>query len=124
LETNASFNLKTGNLITMRDIFKNDKISDLIVVLNQKLQENIDQNPTGGCSREIINQQLQDDLNRGKFSESKIDFKIKSDGIEFIYNFGFPHIVQACEPKGNIFLSFSQLKDYLSPTGLLAKEIK
>ena len=74
--------------------------------------------------QEIINLRRQYNSSYAKFSESKMDFKIKYDGIEFIYNFDFPHVGKVDEPSGNIFLSFGQLRNYLSPTGLLVDEIK
>lgn len=128
--TNYLINLKNAELVTLSDIFYQNKINDLVGILNKKLQENVN---------EAINQnpQLKQDINcnRGMegcmypdgftFTEENLkNFVITSDGIKFAYDFGFPHVSQALEPNGVMILTYSQLKDYISKEGLLGSEIK
>jgi len=151
---NYVINLANGEIVKLSDIFYQNKISDLVNLLNTKLQENInkqidfvaEQNPTGKeglCSKEdVVNWGLKTgkeyDPNYGKFTEQNLiasnnlngqtpqysSLKITSSGIEFIYNFGFAHAIQACEPNGVVVLDYSQLKGYIRLDGLLSNEIK
>ena len=120
----------------------------MVNLLNTKLQANIQQeldfarqqNPSGEgsqCSEETVNQGLQSgkgyDPNYGKFTEQNLiasnnlngetpqyaSLKITSSGVEFIYDFGFAHAIQACEPSGVVALTYNQLKGYIRPDGLL-----
>ena len=125
--TNYLINLANGETIKLSDIFYQNKINELIDVLNTKLQNNVKQKfdsaypqKPGSCLAEDVNY----DLSRSKFTEKNIDYKITSVGINFIYDFGFPHVIQACEPSGVVALSHDQLKDYINPNGLLGNEIK
>jgi hypothetical protein len=150
---NYLINLMNGEVVKPTDIFYQNKISDLLNILNVKLQSNIQQeldfakkeNPSGQgdmCSEETINQRLQsekkDDPNYGKFMEQNLiasndlnrkipqytNLIIMPNGIEFIYDFMFAHAIQACQPDGVIVLSYTQLKDYIRPDGLLGSELK
>lgn len=137
---NYSINITSGEIIKPADIFYQNKINDLIGVLNVKLQDNINQkidlvrkenpsNQVGECSESVINEAMQEgksyDSNYGKFTEENITgYKITSNSMEFVYNFDFAHVVQACQPNGVVTLSYSQLKDYIRPDGLLGSEIK
>ncbi len=47
-------------------------------------------------------------------------FSVNSKGVTFHYDYGFPHVIQAVQPPGEFTLSWSQMKPYLKPGGLLA----
>lgn len=49
------------------------------------------------------------------------EFSVSDDGITFIYDYGFPHVVLALQPDGRYLLSWTELKPYIKPGGLLAK---
>lgn len=150
---NYVINLVNGEIVKLSDIFYQNKISDLVNFLNTKLQTNIQQqldfarqqNPSGQgsqCSEQTVNQGLQSgkeyNPNYGKFTEQNLiasnnlngetpqyaSLKITSSGIEFTYDFGFAHAIQACEPNGVIVLTYDQLKDYIRLDGLLGNETK
>jgi hypothetical protein len=144
---NYSINLNNGKNIILSDIFYQNKISDLLNLLNTKLQDNINQNlttaqklnPSGQgseCSVNTINEGLQAgngyDKNYGMFTEDNLNnpsqldgttqstsIIVSNNGVDFVYNFDFAHAIQACQPDGKISLSYSQLKDYINPNGLL-----
>jgi hypothetical protein len=141
--TNYSINLASGEAIKFSDIFYQNKINDLLAVLNTKLQENISQKEVldekEGLT--VVGDQMQEgkryDPNYGMFTEENMitghsingdyqaaSYKIDSTGIKFIYNFDFPHVVQGDAPNGEIDFSYIQLKDYIDPNGLLGGEIK
>lgn len=150
---NYVINLTNGEVIKPSDIFYPNKISDLVSLLNTKLQANVQQgldfakqqNPSGQegqCSEQYVNEGLRQGkgwyADYSTFTEQNLiasdsingetpqyaSLKITANGIEFIYDFGFAHVIQACEPNGVIALTYSQLKNYIRPDGLLASEVK
>lgn len=52
------------------------------------------------------------------------DFTVSQRGVTFQYDYGFPHVVLALEPEGRFFLSWTQLKPFIKPSGLLAKFVR
>lgn len=137
--SNYNFNLNTGKHIELSDIFYKEKISTLVKMLNLKLSANIkgtlawarENNPDsrdGECDEDDINYQIdgnkQYDSNYGQFNEQKLDYLITSAGIQFHYNFDFPHVILACEPAQLDVMTFKELRDYIHPDGLLGNEIK
>ena len=133
-----SINLVNGEFIKPSDIFYHSKISGLLNILNSKLQDNIKQelilvgknnqsDQSDECSVQDVTNSLKQagefDKNYAKFTEENIaGYKITSSGVEFTYNFDFPHVTQACEPNGTIFFTYDQLKDYIRSDGLLSGE--
>ncbi len=140
---NHSINLLSGEEIKPADIFYENRMSNLVALLNVELQSNLQENldlakkenrldGSGQCSETEIKDLLSDpsrddskyDQNFHKFIKEKLDFKITEGGVEFIYHFGFAHAFQACQPDGTVVLSYDQLKEYIDPSGLLGNKIK
>ena len=127
-EHNYIINLTNGELVNISDIFYSDEIVNLLDYLNIRLQNNINEqidhvkesNPAGEgnlCSEDDVKKS-------GKFTEKNLlNLKIMSDGIEFIYEFAYPHAIQACEPDGEIFLTYDELKQFIDKDGLLGHEV-
>jgi hypothetical protein len=131
---NFNINLTNGELLQPLDIFKQDNLSNMLGMLNKNLSSNIAKdvasvkvnNPTsqeGECSEEIISSGLSHDQSKGKFEAEKLDFKVNPQGIEFIHDFGFPHVILACEPDGSVFLSWSQLKSFIRSDSPLGRKV-
>ncbi|HYJ45883.1 MAG TPA: hypothetical protein VEV81_04655, partial [Pyrinomonadaceae bacterium] len=60
-----------------------------------------------------------------KFKSADLDdFSVGARGITFLYDAGFPHVVQALEPVGRYFFSYAQLKPYIKRDGPLALFIR
>ena len=49
------------------------------------------------------------------------EFSVEEKGVTFIYDYAFPHVIQALEPDGRYFLSWEQLKSFIKPDGLLSR---
>ncbi len=47
-------------------------------------------------------------------------FSIMGDGVEFHYDFGFPHVAEAAEPDGDILMTWDRIAPFIDPDGLLA----
>ena len=51
------------------------------------------------------------------------EFSISDKGVTFLYDYGFPHAIQALEPDGRYFFTWAQMKQHIKRGGLLAKFI-
>ncbi|MDQ3799916.1 MAG: hypothetical protein M3384_10720 [Acidobacteriota bacterium] len=49
------------------------------------------------------------------------EFTVSDDGVTFLYDYGFPHVVKALEPEGRFFYSWRELKPFIRRDGLLAR---
>lgn len=59
-------------------------------------------------------------FNDTKFSVENLKrFSIDEQGVVFHYDYGFPHVIQAIQPTGEFFYSWSDLKKYIKRGGLL-----
>jgi hypothetical protein len=123
-----NINIKTGDIIDIKDIIDSNKNPLLVNALNIKLQNTItDALKEDACTSSILDQfEFGKTYNPdyGKVTEKDLaSFKIISTGMEFFYDFGFPHVVKACEPNIPIVLTFEELKNYALTDGLLQNEI-
>ncbi len=52
------------------------------------------------------------------------EFSVSDKGVTFIYNYEFPHVIQALQPDGRYFFTWAQLKPFVKPDGLFGKFIR
>lgn len=124
-----AINLKTGEIIKARDVFNSTSLTELAQTVDKKLQAEIKQiieeaarNNDSTAEEETNIPELFKDL---KFQTSDLDeFSINDKGITFLYDAGFPHVVQALEPEGQYFFSYAELALYIKREGLLAKFVR
>jgi len=114
-----TFDAGTGERLVAGDLFLDDKIDDLVALLDLHLQRNI----------EIRKRQntvvLEDDgqvteLDQDFVREDLEDFTVMPDGMIFRHDFGFPHAILALEPEGEIFLEWEILAEFANMDGPLA----
>ena len=115
-----AINLRSGELIQASDAFTS--LDALARLVNQKLQAEIEQvkkeNPG---ERESI----EPTLNDLRIDASGLnDLSVNARGVTFIYDAGFPHVIQALEPVGRYFFNFTELKPYIRPDGPLGVFIR
>ena len=48
-------------------------------------------------------------------------FVVTEEGVTFKYNYGFPHAILALQPDGTFFFTWSQIKPFIKPGGLLSR---
>ena len=73
-----------------------------------------DRNPDNRESEEVL-----------KFTKENLDdFSVGTKGLTFLYDAGYPHAIQAFEPNGRYFFSYSQLKPYIKRDGLLGQFVE
>src|SRR5262249_18415949 len=46
---------------------------------------------------------------------------VDAKGISFTFDFGFPHVVQACSPEVNLSLPWATARPFLNPSGILGR---
>lgn len=116
--------LKTGELVKAADAFNQNQLTKLAASIDKQLQQEI---------RSIIRNMSQDKQmsseEKGslkssfaelKFKEESLDdFSVSDRGLTFLFDAGFPHAVQALQPNGRYFVSFSALKQYINSNGPL-----
>jgi hypothetical protein len=49
------------------------------------------------------------------------EFSVGAKGVTFIYDYGFPHVLQGLQPTGNFAFTWNQLRPFIKRSGLLAR---
>lgn len=52
------------------------------------------------------------------------EFSISDEGVTFLYDYGFPHVIKAYEPVGEYKITWKELAPYIKPGGLLARFVR
>ena len=122
-----SIDLRTGNVITAKDIFVEARLAELARLVDAKLQADIaevilaakaDRQLTAGSS-------IVEVLEEVKFEVKDLDnFSINQTGVTFLYEVGFPHVHRAYEPNGHYLFSYLELKPFIKPMGPLGQFVK
>jgi hypothetical protein len=121
--------LKKGTVLKANDVFAADKLGLLTEMVSSKLQEEVlelirevkkdpqmDQNESDS---------VVDALQLQKFeSENLNEFEIGSRGLTFLYDAGFPHVIQALQPNGRYFFSYAELKPFIRPDSALGQFVR
>lgn len=122
-----NYDLKKEKVFLVRDFIRNDKMKELIEAANKKLNDEVvkhfDDIPEGedgrGWAMEIV------ENSTPQFSEENIDhFFVTENGVTYIYDFDFPHAVQALAPDGGIAFSISEIRPFLKEEGPLSFWLK
>jgi len=122
-----SIDLRTGNLIKAKDIFLMAKLPELARLVDAKLQKDIAQVILAAKADRQLTEasSIVEALEEVKFEVKDLDeFSISKDGVTFLYEVGFPHVHRAFEPGGHYLFSYSELKSFIKPTGLLGQFVK
>lgn len=117
-------NLNTGRRIAIKDGFTN--LPKLVLMLD-KVQKAEEKRAIANLQKESPEDvsSLREALAEYKNPISTLDnFTIGNDGVTFIYDYGFPHVIEALEPEGRYKFSWQQIKPYIKPGGALAKFAK
>lgn len=117
-DKHLAINLKTGELIKVADVFKPETLIGLSELIDKRLQaemaetvDQVNQDKSVDAEEKASVPELYKDL---RFEvKDLIDFMIDDNGITFLYEAGFPHVVQAYEPNGHYKFSYAELAPYL-----------
>jgi hypothetical protein len=117
-------NLKNGMIVKATDAFKAEALATLARMANQKLKaETKDLVKVVAEDKEQDAEQkasLKEQLEQLTFTiESLNQFSVSDKGVTFLYDAGFPHVIQALQPDGEYFFTHAELRSYIKPTGPL-----
>ena len=110
--------LKTGNKVKPIDVFTN--LSGLAAMCKKAQQAEI-KKAIIDIKKENPDEENPADLfKESNFTVKNLDeFSVNDKGVTFIYDYGFPHVIQALQPDGQYFFTWAQLKPYIKRGGLL-----
>ncbi len=114
---------KTGNRTTAANVFTNLKNLTAKVKNSQKAEI---KKAIIGLKKEMP----KDDDPARFFTDSNYtienldDFSVSDKGVTFIYDYGFVHAVQALQPDGRYFFSWTELKPFIRRGGLLEQFVR
>ncbi|MEP6820117.1 MAG: hypothetical protein ABJA18_11330 [bacterium] len=121
-------NLRNGRVIKASDTFVSDKLASLSAVVNQRLQTELKEilkslgdsksDPEGVRIASEAQEALEFKI------ENLDDFSVGAKGITFLYDAGYPHVIQAFEPEGRYFFSYSELKPFIKRDGPLGQFVQ
>lgn len=109
--------LKTGRLLGARDLFTGVGMHEVANLVEGLMQADI-RKAIATAKKEGDN--ISDQLKSKHFEVKDLNhFTVNARGITFLYDFGFPHVIQALEPEGSYFIPYPKLKLYLRPNSPL-----
>jgi hypothetical protein len=112
-------NLKTGNRVTPAEAFMNvDGLVDLILKKQKaEIDEAIVEIKKDPDVKDTDPAEL---FGEEKFKTENLDhFAIDDSGVTFIYDYGFPHVIQALEPGGRYKFTWSEIAKFVKTPGPL-----
>lgn len=116
-----TIDLRRGAVVKASDVFLSGKLEELAGLVNDKLQKELkDSTPEILKGGDITANDLRDLHEALKFEVQNLDdFEVTRDGLVFLYDAGFPHVIEAIEPDGRYRFTYRELKPFLKPDGLL-----
>ncbi|MEP6570815.1 MAG: hypothetical protein ABJC10_13670 [Acidobacteriota bacterium] len=121
-------NLRNGRVSKASDAFVESKVAALSPLVNQKLQAELKEILVSLRESKSDPEDLRIAGEAQEMLEFKVenldDFSVGAKGITFLYDAGYPHVIQAFEPAGRYFFSYSELKSFIKPDGPLGQFIR
>jgi hypothetical protein len=124
-----AISLKTGELIKAADAFEPGSLARLAELANAKLRAEV-----AGIVAEVEKdketdaegkESLKEQLRELTFGVKELDeFEVSERGVTFLYDAGFPHVIQALQPVGRYFFSHAELSPYVRRGGPLGVFVK
>ena len=116
-------NLRDGSIVKRSDVFKPDKIGQVVAVVDRQLQREIERLKLE--NKDLADKEAVDDTYKDlKFELKDLDdFSVGPKGITFLYDAGFPHVIKALEPAGRYFFPYGALREVINRDGPLGQFI-
>jgi len=115
--------LKTGNRLTPPDVF-----TDLagLAAMCKKAQK--DEIKTSLAQIKKDEPDAEDPESLFKEADFKIEnlkeFTVSDQGVAFLYDYGFPHVLEGLQPEGRYLFTWRQLKPFIKSGGLLHQFVR
>ncbi len=123
-----AINLKNGNVIKASDVFIASRLPTLRTMLDGKLQselkEILESLKNSNSDPEDVRIASEAQEPQGYTIENLDDFEVGAKGLTFLYDAGYPHVIQAFEPNGRYFFSYSELKPFIRRDGPLGQFVQ
>jgi hypothetical protein len=123
-----AINLKNGNVIKASDVFIASSLPTLRTMLDGKLKselkEILESLRDSKSDPEDVRIASEAQEPQGYTIENLDDFEIGTKGITFLYDAGYPHVIQAFEPIGRYFFRYSELKPFIKRDGPLGQFVQ
>jgi len=120
-----AINLKNGSVMKASDVFLTERLPTLQTMLNEKLQgelkEILESLRDSKSDPEDIRMATEAQEPQEYKLENLDDFEVGAKGLTFLYDAGYPHVIQAFEPNGRYFFSYSDLKSFIKSDGPLGQ---
>jgi hypothetical protein len=121
--------LRTGEVIKAADAFEAGSLERLAAMADAKLRAEVaarvaelDRDKETGAEEK---ESFKEDLRKLTFGVENLDeFEVGERGLTFLYDAGFPHVIQALQPDGRYFFSYEQLAPYIKRGGPLGVFVK
>jgi hypothetical protein len=125
-EKHFLIDLRSGQIIRAADVFEPSKLNELTALVDQALQKEITrlakENAESTDSDADQKESIKGAYENLKFETQNLDdFIVGPKGLTFLYDAGFPHVIQALQPEGRYFFSYAALKDFIRRDGLLGR---
>lgn len=124
-EKGMVFDLRDGSLIKPQDLFREDRVPELVKLIDQKLQAELEQ-----VIRDYEGPLDLRRLLKGQHHpltgtlEDLAEFAINDKGITFFYDAGYDHRTARFEPEGRYFFKYSELKSFLKPNTVVSQFVE
>lgn len=124
-ERHMLISLRDGKLVKAADVFDVTKLEPLAAFVDRALQAELAKLRAENLAdvRDTDERQaLTDAYSNLKVERANLDdFSVGKTGVTFLYDAGFPHVIEALEPQGGYFFSYKALSEYIRRDGPLGK---
>jgi hypothetical protein len=124
-----AISLKTGEVIKAADAFTPDSLPRLAEMANAKLRAEVAELKDVIAKDKELEADGRDSVTESlealTFGVENLDeFQVSDRGVTFLYDAGFPHVIQALQPDGEYFFSHAQLSPFVRRGGPLGVFVK
>jgi len=118
-------NLKTGKSIKAAEAFNRESLNNLATAVDKKLKaevtEQLRANEEDKSADADAKSFVREELNKLHIEMKNLDdFAVGDKGITFLFDAGFPHVIQALQPAGRYFFSYAEIRPYVKGDGPLS----
>ena len=124
-----TISLRTGDVLKAQDVFEGGALYAVAGMANEKLRAEVaEQMKVVEQDKELDadgRSGIKEQLSGLSFNVEHLDnFEVGEAGVTFLYDAGFPHVIQALQPDGRYFFTYAQLAPYVRRDGPLGVFIK
>jgi len=121
--------LRSGATVAAQDAFRAEQFETLAGLVDVRLQAEIAQRKQENARSSDIDPtqkaSIDDAYAALKFETKDLEnFSVSRKGITFLYDAGFPHVIEALSPQGRYLFTFAELKPYIKTDGPLGQFIR